>query len=58
VENAKQQIPTVPQVKQEAQPQVKQEVQPQLQQSLVPKSNIETSKSEPLFRIDDMAIFR
>ena len=50
VENAKQQIPTVPQVKQE--------VQPQLQQSLVPKSNIETSKPEPLFRIDDMAIFR
>jgi hypothetical protein len=52
VENAKQQMPTVPQVKQEAQPQVQLEVKP-----LVPKPNIETSKSEPLFRIDDMAIF-
>jgi hypothetical protein len=44
VENAKQQMPTVP------------SVQPQVQQSL-PKPKIETSKSEPLFRIDDMAIF-
>jgi len=57
VENAKQQMATVPQVKQEAQPQVKQEVQLEVK-PLVPKPNIETSKSEPLFRIDDMAIFR
>jgi hypothetical protein len=48
VENAKQQMPTVP----SAQPQV----QPLIQNHL-PKPNIETSKSEPLFRIDDMAIF-
>jgi len=49
VENAKQQMPTAQQT---AQP----TAQPLVQQSL-PKPNIETSKSEPLFRIDDMAIF-
>jgi len=43
VENAKQQMPII-------------QPQPLVQQSL-PKPNIETSKSEPLFRIDDMAIF-
>jgi len=61
VENAKQQMPQVkqeaqPQVKQEAQPQVKQEVQPLV--PLLPKPNMESSKSEPLFRIDDMAMFK
>jgi hypothetical protein len=45
VENAKQQMPSV-------KPQVQLEVKP-----LVQKPNIETSKSEPLFRIDNMAIF-
>jgi hypothetical protein len=54
VENAKQMVPVVQPV---VQPAVQPAVQPVVQPATKPPTPCTSSKSDPLFRIDDMAIF-